>query len=192
MIIGFDIDGVINDEASFLIDYGTKYAYDRNMDYIIDTSKNGTHNIYNWPSSINDDFWEQYYFTYLTTTKYIRQFSKEILSKVHEKHKIIFITARDTHNTSLSQEDVETMTKEWLNKNQFEYDQLVFTKNKYDYVKSHGINIMVEDNPDTITEMSKEIDVLCYHTAYNDYIEGEKIFCVNSWFEIYKLISCYT
>lgn len=186
MKIGIDIDGVLNDEAAFLIDYGTKYSYECALDYLIDTSKNGTHNIYDWPPVINDQFWEKHYLTYLSSDKYIRQFSCEVISKLQKNHEIHIITARDTHNTGTSQKDVEILTKQWLAKHQIQYDAISFLKNKYDYIKQNGIDIMIEDNPDTIMELCNYMPIICYHTAYNNHVRGKNIFCVNSWYEVLK------
>lgn len=188
MKIGIDIDGVLNDESTFLIDYGTKFSYENTLRYLIDTSKNGTHNIYNWSSAINDSFWEKYYLTYLTSDKYIRQFSNVIVSELHNNHEIHIITARDTHNTQLSQKDVEVLTKQWLSRNCIQYDKLVFTDNKKLYILENEIDVMIEDNPDIIMELCEYIYVICYHTSYNDYIQDKNIFHVNSWYEILKLL----
>ena len=188
MRIGIDIDGVLNDEYTFLIDYGTKFSYENALRYLIDISKNGTHNIYNWSSTINDSFWEKYYMTYLTSDKYIRQFSNVIVSEIHNNHEIFIITARDTHNTQLSQKDVEIFTKQWLNRNCIQYDKLVFTKDKKLYILENEIDVMIEDNPDIIMELCQYINVICYNTSYNNYIQGKNIFRVNSWYEILKLL----
>jgi len=188
MKIGIDIDGVINNEAAFLIDYGTKFSYENFLNYYIDVSKNGTHNIFDWPHEIDNTFWEKYYVIYLTSDKYIRQFSQEIISKLHENNEIHIITARDSHNTKISQNFVELLTKSWLEKNQFPYDKIVFTSNKRQYIKDNSIDIMIEDNPYSILELSNDIPILCYHTAYNSFAEGENIFRVNSWYEILSKI----
>lgn len=188
MKIGIDIDGVLNDEAAFLIDYGTKYLYENSMNYSIDTSKNGTHNIYDWPIEVNTCFWEKYYSIYLASNHYIRQFSSEIISKLYQRHEIHIITARDNHNTQLSQKEVESLTQDWLHKNYFQYNSLVFTKDKRQYIQEKGIDIMIEDNPDLIQKLCKDIPVLCYHTSYNTYVNGKNIFRVNSWYEIFKII----
>lgn len=188
MKIGIDIDGVLNNESTFLIDYGTKFSYDNQLNYSIDISKNGTHNIFNWSYVTNSLFWEMYYKIYLTSDKYIRQFSSEVVGKLHNNHIIEIITARDNHNTTLLQKDVEIYTKQWLHRNHVQYDQLIFTKRKCEYILKNKIDLMIEDNPDTILELCKHIPVICYHTPYNSYVQDKNIFRVNSWYEILNIL----
>ena len=187
MRIGIDIDGVLNDEAAFLIDYGTKFSVENSLEYLVDSSQNGTHNIFNWLPEINVCFWEKYYKTYLTSDRYIRQFSAEIISMLYEKHEIHIITARNTHNTKLTQSEIEKFTENWLINNNFKYDWLIFTEQKREYINKNSIDIMIEDNPDLVMELHQNMPVLCYNTTYNNHVIGNNIIRVSSWYDIYRI-----
>ena len=54
--------------------------------------------------------------------------------------------------------------------------------------KQNKINLMIEDKPENINTISKEIPVICYHANYNEQCNGKNIYRCYSWYDIYRKI----
>ena len=108
MNIGIDIDGVIADISRFIIDFGTKFRYENNI------------------------------------------------------------------NTKICEN---------------EYDGLEFTVgSKLPYCKKNNIDVMIDDSPTNVLDISTKIPVLCFDNPYNKTLNGNNITRVYGWYEIlYKI-----
>ena len=56
------------------------------------------------------------------------------------------------------------------------------------YVVGNYIELMIEDSPENIKEISSKVPTFCYNCLYNKDIEGENITRVYSWYDIYDKI----
>ena len=66
---------------------------------------------------------------------------------------------------------------------------MVYTEgSKLPYCIGNYIDIMIEDSPKNVKDISSKIPVLCYNCNYNANIEGDKITRVYSWYDIYNKI----
>ena len=180
MRIGIDIDGVLTNIESFVADYMTKYCIENNIEYKIGKS---SYNVY-----------ETFNISNYAKNEKARAFASEVIEKLKEDgHEIYIITARwfANRDDEIGKKMRETV-KNWLCEYKIPYDKLVFVKasneSKDKEIAENKIDLMIEDNPSNINELSKIIPVICYHAEYNKDCKGEKIIRCYSWYDIYKTI----
>ena len=191
MRIGIDIDGCLTDCAKFVIDYGTKFCVENNIDYKI------TENEYDEAKALGisyedtEKFWNKYLPYYVIEYK-PREFAPEIINKLKQNNEIYIITARNEYGLPPEHYGhMQDFVKKWLEDNDIYYDKLIFTMgSKLPYCMENKIDIMVEDSPKNVLDVSKEIEVLCFDNPYNKKIEGNNIERVYSWYDVYSKISC--
>ena len=111
-----------------------------------------------------------------------------------EGNEIYIITAR--WGTSKDDEKGNKMREtviKWLCEYKIPYDKLIFVKSsnerKSDEIIENKIDIMIEDNPNNIIELSELIPVICYDASYNKDCENKNIIRCYSWYDIYRKIS---
>ena len=56
------------------------------------------------------------------------------------------------------------------------------------YCVGNYIELMIEDAPKNVREISSKIPVLCFNNNYNAKVEGENITRVYSWYDVYNKI----
>lgn len=189
MNIGFDIDGVLNNSRKWEIEAGTKYFARRGIP-LIDENAYHLCNMFGVTSKDEDEFWDKLVFDYAKEVV-VRDFASEIVNKLKaDGNKIFIITAR--YLSTLNDERGEKMrqlVKDWLKTNNIEYDDIVFSgESKINNIKNKKIDIMIEDSPRNIKEISKLIPVICYDNVYNKDVYGKNIFRVNDFKELYNKI----
>ena len=80
---------------------------------------------------------------------------------------------------------MKKMVKKWLADNKIEYDEIIFTKgSKLTYCIEKNIEIMIEDSPKNIKDISSKIPVLCFDNPYNKDVGENNITRVYSWYDI--------
>ena len=120
-----------------------------------------------------------------------RDFAVEVIKKLKENNNNIYIiTARNEYGLPDDEEgNMQKLTKEWIEKNKIYYDELIFTsEDKRKVCKENKIDIMIEDSPTNVKELSEIIKVFCYDNPYNRGIEGKNITRVYSWYDILNKI----
>lgn len=192
MRIGIDIDGVLTDMEKFLADYGSKYCVENNLPVSIKTVEYDEFKTFNWTEEQGIKFWNKYIIYY--ATKYpAREFASKIIKKLKEEgHEIYITTARNDYG--VPKEYVGKMRGEivakWLEENEIPYDKIIYTEgSKLPYVVGNYIELMIEDSPINIKDISTKIPTFCYNSTYNEGVEGENITRVYSWYEIYDKIT---
>ena len=192
MNIGIDIDGVLTDIEKFMIDYGTKFCLEENLDLNIKKIDYSELVTFNWTQEQADRFWERYFSGYVINEPH-RKFAPEVINKLREQgNKICIITARDEYG--LSEEyygKMQQLTKEWLINQNISYDKLIFARDeeKISQCLENNIDIMIEDSPRNINDISRKVKVIKYECKYNENVEGPNIITAYSWWHIYDLIS---
>ena len=69
------------------------------------------------------------------------------------------------------------------------YDEIIFSEeDKSSYIREKKIDIMIEDSPQNLKQLSKLTKMICYDWKYNKGIENENIYRCNNWHEIYAKI----
>lgn len=185
MKIGIDIDGVLTDIGRFIVDYGSKFCYENGINFVINEEEYSETEALGITDEQSESFWNTYLEFYAKQYP-VRDFAKEVIIKLKENNEIFIITARN--EDGLPKETYGTMqqmVKKWLEEMGIEYDKLIFTKgSKLPYCEENNIDIMIEDSPTNIVDISSKIPVLCFHNSYNRKIEGKNITRVYSWYDV--------
>ena len=190
MNIGIDIDGVLQNVGDFIFDYGSKYCFYKNINFNINDSEYNEKDIFGISSKETEEFWKTYLVQYVTSYQ-PRDFAVEVIKKLKENNNNIYIiTARNEYGLPDDEEgNMQKLTKEWIKKNKIYYDELIFTsEDKRKVCKENKIDIMIEDSPTNVKELSEIFKVFCYDNPYNRGIEGKNITRVYSWYDILNKI----
>ena len=193
MRIGIDIDGVLTDIEQWQLDYGSKFFCENDNKKIINSKGFEIHDIFNCSLEVEDALWNQYFNQYFVEIK-ARRFASEIIKKLKKAgYEIYIITARGNSLSNSAKfrtkEFIESITKEWLKSNDIYYDRIFFTpEDKLNVCINNNISIMIEDKVDNINKISTKLPVICFNAGYNEICEGEKIYRVYSWYDIYNII----
>jgi len=120
----------------------------------------------------------------------VRKFAPEIIEKLKkEGNKIFLITAR--HDDEMPQEyygKMEPITKEWLKKQNIKNDKIIFEKEKLQPCIDNNIDVMIEDSPTNIQNLSNKIKIIKFDCQYNKDVNNENIITAYSWYHIYQII----
>jgi len=190
MKIGIDIDGVLTDMERFLLDHATKFCKENNLPINVKIDNYDERIAFGWTEEQTIKFWNQYLVNY--ATKYpARDFSSEIINKLKEEgHEIYIVTARC--EWGLPEEAYGKMKEfvdKWLKDNSIYYDKIIYTEgSKLPYCIGNYVELMIEDSPKNVEELSTKIPVLCFDCKYNESVEGKNITRVYSWYDIYDKI----
>ena len=191
MNIGIDIDGGLTDLETATIDFGTKMCIEKNWTITMDLSKYLEVEAFGWTSEQADKFWNKYLVEYVTQSP-ARRFAKEIISKLREEgNNIYIITARD--ESGMPPEyygKMQQLTREWLERYEIEYDKLIFAKDseKLEKCLENNVDIMIEDSPRNIRNISSKVKVIKFDCQYNKDVIGSNIINAYSWYHIYRII----
>lgn len=194
MRIGIDIDGVLTNIEQFVLDYISKYCVENNIEYNISDMNYEYSKTFNISREIELEFWNTYLEKYAVNEK-ARPFASEVINKLKEEgNEIYIITARWLSNRDDDVgKNMREMVKKWLAENKIVYDKLVFSKaekeKKSQEIIENKIDLMIEDSPNNINELSKIIPVICYNAQYNKDCSENKIIRCYSWYDIYNKIS---
>lgn len=176
MNIAFDIDGVLTDFEWFLNVYGTRYFSRKfHMDAKVvnpETSKIAAR--FGYGEKEETAFYTRYLLWYARKMP-IRENAAATINMLREEgHNVYFITARALANhDNLVGELMRSILKNWLCQNRVEYDGIHFVsvsnsaEEKRKLCKQLQIDVMVEDEPGNIREISKVCRVVCMLADYN-------------------------
>lgn len=186
MKIAVDIDDTIANTNELLLVYADKYdKLYKDGRGIIDNDCYKFNGMYEWTEEDRDHFLETYMVEVFENIE-VKNHVKEVIKKLRkEGHEIIFITTRDGDYI----EDSYTLTKNWLEKNEIEYDMIIAgDKRKSDYVDLIGFELFIDDSIKNCTKVSeKGVETLLFDTIYNRDCHNFKR--VSDWLEIYEYIS---
>ena len=110
-------------------------------------------------------------------------------------HEIYIITSRtnDLSYCDIKPEKMKRIVKKWLKKYKICYDKIVWTKKeKVSACETFDVDLMIDDNPKHILQLSKRIPVICYDARYNKQCEGKNIIRCYCWYDIYDKIKTMT
>lgn len=191
MKIGIDIDGVLIDLERYVIDYGTKMCVEKQWKINLKLDEYFEKERFFWTDEQEEEFWNTYLEDYVLKTN-PREFSKEVIEKLRkENNKIYIITARNEEGLPPeSYGRMQEFTKKWLLDNGIEYDELIFASDaeKLEQCIKNDIDIMIEDYPNNILNISNKIKVIKYDCQYNKDLKGKNIITAYSWYHIYNII----
>lgn len=191
MNIGIDIDGVLTDLEKAIIDFGTKMSVEEKWPIKIDVSKYWEVEALEWTQEQADKFWNKYLVEYVVESK-PRMFSEEIIEMLKkEENNIYIITARNEYGMPPEYYGkMQELTREWLKNKDIKYDKLIFARDseKLHQCIENNVEIMIEDSPNNIEDISKKIKVIKFDCQYNKQVNGENIITAYSWYHIYDII----
>lgn len=191
MRIGIDIDGVLTDIEEVQIDYGSKFFFEKGEYKGLDATKYYVSDMFKVKKSYDFEFWNSVLMDYSINGR-CRNFASQVISKLRaEGYEIFIITARvaDMSGYQISVEQMKENVIRWLEKSNILYDKLIFSSNdKSKDCIENNIDIMIEDNPTNILQLSKLIPVICYDANYNKECRGNNITRCYSWYDIYNTL----
>ena len=186
MKIGIDIDNTLTDTLPVLKDACGRYNKEVvQRDLIMNETGFATYNLFDWTEEEEFDFCHKYIASVLSKVP-IKSGAIEVLKQLEENgDEIHIITARtDTHL-----DNAYAFTKQFLDKNNIAYNKLIVgCTDKLAYCKEVGISLMVDDEPQNIKSISKEIPVIVFEGPHNKNVGGKNIVKVNSWNRVYEVI----
>ena len=187
MRIGIDIDGVLTNVERFQLDYGSKF-YSKYNKYVVNPKGYEPYEEFGVSTELDDEFWDEYYFYYLKNYP-ARDFASEIIKKLKDEENEIYIITARHGEPRISTEEIESTTKNWLDKNGIIYDKLIFSpEDKLETCLNNKIDVMIEDRPENIRKLSTKIPVICFHSEYNADCVGDNIYTAYSWYDVYHKI----
>lgn len=191
MKIGIDIDNTITEVQDEL----NKAAYE----YAIKLGKNikNAENPFEDIKNNGDTYKKKFQFSYDELKYFLKNIQEEITNKAKPRenavetinrlrkdgHKIIIITARDSE----FHEDPYLLSKNWLDKNNIEYDKLIVNaREKGTICKNENIDLFIDDQLNNCLDVSKEgIRVI---RMSNEDSNNRNIVDLNNWSKIYEFI----
>ena len=192
IIIGIDIDGVVNDLSLFHIACGTKYCFENNILCNITNTCLDSTDIFKWPIYTDSNFWECYYSQLLQQATFIRPFVTDVTTQLtNEGHTIIFISSRKDQDLPVFEKySMYQITKKYLDENGICYSKIILSQKKDEIIISQNIELMIEDNPTFFSQVGifLNIPLLCFDTPYNVHVSGANITRVYSWYDILQKI----
>lgn len=191
MKIGIDIDDTLTDIRDELkeaaLEYARKLGKDVKLDleYVEDKDNNG------------NAYQEKYGFTYEELKYFLKNIQEEITKKAKpredvvevikdlrkEGHEIYIITARDNE----FHDDPYVLSKNWLDKNNIEYDKLIVNaRQKAQICIQENIDLFIDDQLANCMKISNENIKVIRITNYKEK-HGNVVNKAN-WKEIYEYI----
>lgn len=192
MKIGIDIDGVLNSQYNFSLEYGSKFCNEIKKYKIENINALNTTDIFLWEKEIAHQFWNKYR-EELVINLPAQNFASEVIQKLKkENNKIYIITARKNYDewfpTKL-QSKIEDITKCWLKENHILYDEIYFdVKDKGAFCRENQIDVMIDDDPFNIRKLIGNTNVIIFDYPYNRSEDFKNILRAYSWYDIYNKI----
>lgn len=196
MNIGIDIDGVLQNIYKFMIEEGTKYCKENNKGSLINPKAYMTYDMFGWDDETDTDFWVKNIFLYAENGEVISKASENIKKLKQDGHNLCIITARWFSAREENKlfpgnvgEKMRNAVKEWLAKNDIIYDNIIFSgEDKSKYIIENNIDVMIEDSPNNLKQLSKITKMICVDWPYNRDVENDNIYRCYDWDEIYETI----
>lgn len=194
MNIGIDLDGVLTNYRKFAIEQGKKYCEEIGKGKLINPEAYNSTDMFDWDEKTDLDFWIKNIFLYASENPVIEGASENIKKLKADGHTIFIITARmctnpDDNCKEEISEKMKKTVKEWLAKNDIVYDYIIFsTEDKSKHIIENNINVMIEDSPGNLKNLSKLTKMICVDWPYNKDVESDNIYRCYNWNEIYDKI----
>lgn len=188
MKIGIDIDNVISDlDKTFLEEFLIEDKNKRNAGIINPNAKHMTEGMFDWSEQEINEFLVNNMDKMASKFDVIDNAKYYIDKLKKDGNKIIIITGRNSRIFK----DYEKNTKEWLERKEIYYDEIIFTKskNKVEECKNSHVDFMFDDLAINVKVLRENgINAYLVKTRYNkNYSLNMPI--ISNWEGIYNLIS---
>ncbi len=193
MKYAFDLDDTLSDTATVINEYAVKFdkeflngdgkmkVIDDSVDYYYFAEA------LNWNKDNIREFFKQYYLEIIEKVK-VKPLVAETIDKLKKKNnKIYIITARRKREEN----EIENITKKWLDKNKIYYDELyINAKEKFRLVNELGIDYFIDDSYKNCIEVLEKTkaQVFMIETEFNKQIKDNKIKIIKNINRILKEI----
>lgn len=186
MRIGIDIDNTITNTLPILKEYCRKYnetVVKRNLKMHEDGV--ASYNLYDWTPEENQDFCNKYLEEVVLQAE-VKKDAKEIIQELKEAgHDIYIISSRAVPEFKTPYETTEKFLKE----KGIVYDKLLVGKiEKKSSCIENDIEVLIDDEPQHIMQMSEFLPVLVFDGIYNRQCVGDNIIRVYDWIDIAQTI----
>lgn len=186
MKIGIDIDNTITNTLPILKEYCKRYNDDvvkRNLK--MNDEGFNTSNLFKWAKEEEMDFCNKHLEEVVMKAP-IKNNAIDIISKLKkDNHYIYIITSRRKPHFK----DPYKLTEEFLKKNNILYDELIVEcEDKNAFCINNHIDVMIDDEPQNIMSISKNIPVIVFNGIQNKNCRGNNIIKVDEWLKTYDII----
>lgn len=193
MKYAFDLDDTLSDTATVINEYAVKFDKEfLNGDGKMKEIDNSVDYYYfaealNWNKDNIRDFFKQYYIEIIKKVK-IKPLVAETIDKLKKgNNKIYIITARRKREEN----EIENITKKWLDKNKIYYDELyINAKEKFSLANELSIDYFIDDSYKNCKEVLEKTkaQVFMIETKFNKQIKDNKIKIIKNINQILKEI----
>lgn len=191
MNIGIDIDGVLTNIEKYQLEVARKF-YKKKYNIDIKNEKGFTvKEIYGVDKKGFMDFWTKHLLSY-SIKELSRAGASECINKlVNEGNTIYIITSREfADKDNILGTIMRHIVKYWLKREGIPYEKNVFcSEDKVTAIKNNNIQVMIEDGPKNIEEISKYTDVICMDAKYNKDIILPRVRHVSNFDEVYTEVN---
>lgn len=186
MRIGIDIDNTITNTLPILKEYCRRYndtVVKRNLKMHEDGV--ASYNLYDWTPEENQDFCNKYLEEVVLQAE-PKENAREIIQELKKAgHDIYIISSRAVPEFKTPYETTEKFLKE----KGIVYDKLLVGKiEKKSSCIENDIEVLIDDEPQHIMQMSEFIPVLVFDGIYNRQCVGDNIIRVYDWVDIAQTI----
>ena len=184
MKIGVDLDGVLYDSEQLMNAKAELYDLQIGGKGLVDPSNWSIKQRHGWTDEINESFDDQALKSLVEAP--VMPLGREVLQKLREEgHEIYLITSRGSRVIAETK-----VTKKVLRRDKIKYDKLIFCKkSKLEICKEIKIDVMIDDKPKTIEDLSKNgIKCLYFRDAELPEIKNKNVTMVYNWGQIYRII----
>lgn len=186
MKIGIDIDNTITDTLPVLKEYCKRYndtVVKRNLQMHEDGV--ASYNLYDWTQEENMDFCIRYLEEVVLQAE-VKENAREIIERLkNEGHNINIISSRAV---PMFKTPYET-TEKFLREKGIVYDKLLVGRiEKKSSCIENELDVLIEDEPQYITQMSEFMPVIVFDAVYNKQCIGNNIIRVHDWNAVYSNI----
>ena len=192
MKIGIDIDNTITEVQEELNNAAYEYAIKlgKNINNAENSFEDIKNNVDTYKKKFQFSYDELKYFLKniqeeITNNAVPREKVVEVISKLKKlDHKIYIITARDSE----FRDDPYNLSKNWLDKNNIEYDKLIVNaREKAPVCKDEKIDLFIDDQLNNCLDIAK-IGIKTIRLS-NDKKKYKDIITFENWDEIYNYIT---
>ena len=182
MVIGVDIDGVLCNLNRYTWKYFKKFLKEKKIPFKFNKSKVKFYQQFNVTPEIEDEFWERYAFDYAKKVR-MSNHASFYMNKLHKAgHKLIIITSRTfSYLENEKGEKMREAVKKWLAKNKIYYDKIYFCYDKAKVIREEKVDVMLEDSPENIENLSKIVPVIIFKNPANKFCKGKNKILINGW-----------
>lgn len=188
MRIGIDIDDTIANTFEKVIESAVTYTRE-NIDpnyQLKEVGKSVTNlpykEMFGWNDQQDSDFWKKYDFGKDISEITIKENAADVIARWYENHEIYLITAR----SKKLGEDIETLTRKWLEKHKIKYHHLFMeAEEKIDLCLANKIELFIDDTYHHCKKMQEnKIKAFMMRSQMNQNIKDESIPVFQNWKEI--------